>query len=185
MHCIDVIKVHKVLCYQFPVSWATAEIRATRQAVTSRQFENSCDFGKIYSRYLWLVCCVSQLESQWLVNSEQELSEGRWGERGYSNPWQLVMQWAGEPHLTKNTNISPCCWGGGVGATHVVVAPVFFSTKCRTWVYKMGCLETLSTKSGPWIGFFTTKWVPKKVKTGIWFCFSSSRWFSKVVFTCF
>ena len=38
---------------------------------------------------------------------------------------------------------------GGVGATHLVVAPVFFSTECQAWVYKTGCLETLSAKSGP------------------------------------
>ena len=51
----------------------------------------------------------------------------------------------------------PSKLGGGVGATHLVVAPVFFSTKWLDSIYKMGCLEISLQSAWPWIGLFTTK----------------------------
>jgi hypothetical protein len=36
---------------------------------------------------------------------------------------------------------TPCELGGWVGATHLVGAPAFFSTKCLASIYKMCCLE--------------------------------------------
>ena len=56
--------------------------------------------------------------------------------------------------------------GGGVGATHLVAAPAFFSTKCLASIYRMGCLEISLQSAWPWISFFTTKWMPKRGITG-------------------
>ena len=52
---------------------------------------------------------------------------------------QLQLHYSTQ-HYT--TQISPLLLGGWCWSTHLAVAPAFFSTKCRTWVYKMGCLET-------------------------------------------
>ena len=55
--------------------------------------------------------------------------------------------------MRRHMHIHPPFFEGcEAGATNLVVAPVFVSTKCWASLYKMGCLETLSTKCRPWIG---------------------------------